>query len=460
MGVSCPSLLISGFLFILPLTRPDPCVILSEVALDIRRIFGAHHKTAISLLSLIIFSMSTRKLYWQNPYRKTFTARVMQRLNGEHAGVILNRTLFYPTGGGQPHDKGVLNGVSVLDVTSDDAGNIIHWLESPLPDGLEEVSGEIDWARRYDHMQQHSGQHLLSASFQDNLYRPTIGFHLSENSATIDLPGPPPDDDAVTRVLAFVQQAISDARPITVHIYSLREAIHLPLRKPPSVEGPIRVVEIEGLDWSACGGTHVRNTSEIGHLVITRLERRGDQTRVHFQSGGRAFRDHLQRIAVTMKLGAALTTGIQDLPAAVERMQEQVQQNQKALHRAKNLIVQAEARRLIAEAPRTGGIDIVYHIVESDDSKEMKQLSQALMTFPNVVALLGWAGEGGVRWIASRSSNVPLDMLECLAELKKTFAVRGGGSSELIQGTAKDEETMLRVLHLLQAFAFDLPISD
>ena len=404
--------------------------------------------------------MPTRKLYWQDPYRTTFTARVAQRLDGERPGVILNRTIFYATGGGQPHDTGLLGGVRVVDVTSDDVGTIIHWLEKPLPEDADEVSGEIDWPRRYDHMQQHSGQHLLSAAFQDILYRPTIGFHLSANTVTIDLPGPPPDDGAVSRVLDFVQSAIAEARPITARELPLTEAIRLPLRKPPSVDGPIRVVEIQGLDWSACGGAHVRDTSEIGHLVITRMERRGDQTRVYFLAGGRAYADHLQRIRITRELSASLTTGVEDLPAAIGRMQEQVQQSQKALRQAQERIIRAEAQRLIAEAPHSAGVDIVYHIMESGDPKALNQLSQALISFPNVVAMLGWLGEGRPRWIAGRSENVPLDMLESLTELKETFGVRGGGSPELIQGVAPDGETLHKVLHLLQAFAFDLPDVD
>ncbi len=404
--------------------------------------------------------MPTRKLYWQDPYRTTFTARVERRLNGDRPGVILNRTVFYPTGGGQPHDTGLLGGVRVIDVSSDDDGNIIHWLEAPLPEDADEVSGAIDWARRYDHMQQHSGQHLLSAAFQDILYRPTIGFHLSHNTVTIDLPGPPPDDEAVNRVLAFVQNAIAEARPITAREHPLAEAIRLPLRKPPTVDGPIRVVEIQGLDWSACGGAHVRNTSEIWHLVITRLERRGDQTRVYFLAGGRANADHLQRLGVTRALSAMLTTGVDDLPAAIVRLQEQVQQSQKALRQARELLTQAEARRLIAEAPHSGGVDIVLHIVETDDAKELGRLLQALIAVPNVVALLGWTGDGRPRWAAGRSSNVPLDLLESLAEVKATYDVQGGGSSQMIQGAAADEETLHRVLHLLQAFAFDLPDID
>ena len=404
--------------------------------------------------------MPTRKLYWQDPYRSTFTARVVQRLNGERPGAILNRTIFYPTGGGQPHDTGLLGGVRVIDVSSDDDGNITHWLEAPLPEDADEVSGEIDWARRYDHMQQHSGQHLLSAAFQDILYRPTIGFHLSDNTVTIDLPGPPPDDEAVNRVLAFVQNAIAGARPITAREYPLTEAIRLPLRKPPTVDGPIRVVEIQGLDWSACGGTHVRNTSEIGHLVITRLERRGDQTRVYFLAGGRANADHLQRLRITRELSAMLTTGVDDLPSAIVRLQEQVQQSQKALRQARELLTQAEARRLIAEAPHSGGVDIVLHILETDDAKELSRLLQALIAVPNVVALLGWTGGGRPRWAAGRSSNVPLDLLESLAEVKATYDVQGGGSSQMIQGAAANEETLHRVLHLLQAFAFDLPDID
>ena len=405
--------------------------------------------------------MSTRKLYWQDPYRTSFTARVVDhRLEGERPGVILNRTIFYPTGGGQPHDTGLLGGLRVLDVTSDDAGNIIHWLESPLPEDVDEVSGEIDWARRYDHMQQHTGQHLLSAAFQDILYRPTIGFHLSEKTVTIDLPGPPPDDEALSRVLDFVQSAIARALPVTAREYPLTEALRLPLRKPPTVEGPVRVVEIAGLDWSACGGTHVRNTSEIGHLVVTRMERRGDQTRVYFLAGGRAYADHLQRIRITRDLSALLTTGVEELPDAIGRLQEQVQQNQKALRQAQELVTQAEAGRLIAEAPRTGGVDIVYHVVESEDAKELNRLIRALISVPNVVALLGWTGDGTTRWAAGRSANVPLDMLESLEEVKDVFGVPGGGSSELIQGSAADEETLHKVLHLLQAFAFDLPDID
>ncbi len=404
--------------------------------------------------------MPTRKLFWQDPYRTTFTARIVQRLNGERPGVILNRTIFYPTGGGQPHDTGLLGGVRVLDVTSDDDGNIIHWLEAPLPGDADEVAGEIDWARRLDHMQQHSGQHLLSAAFQDILYRPTIGFHLSENTVTIDLPGPPPDDEAVNRVLDFVQTAIAEARPITARELPLEEAIRLPLRKSPSVDGPIRVVSIQGLDWSACGGTHVRNTAEIGHLVITRMERRGDQTRVYFLAGGRAYADHLQRIRITRELSALLTTGVEDLPAAIGRMQEQVQQSQKSLRQARDLLTQAEARRLIAEAPHSGGVDIVYHIVEAEDAKELNRLIRELIAVPGVVALLGWANGGKARWVAGRSANVPLDMLESLEEVKDAFGVQGGGSPELIQGAADDEDTMLKVLHLLQAFAFDLQDID
>ena len=402
---------------------------------------------------------STTKLYWQDPYRTAFTARVLHRLEVDgRPGAVLNRTCFYPTGGGQPHDTGVLAGIPVVDVTSDEAGRIIHWLQAPLPAEMDEAHGEIDWARRFDFMQQHSGQHLLSAAFQDQLYRPTIGFHLSENSVTIDLPGPPPDDEAIGRVLDYVHTAIAEARPVTARLYSLAEAIRLPLRKPPRVDGLVRVVEIQGLDWSACGGTHLRNTAEIGHLVITRMERRGDQTRVHFLAGGRAVRDHLERIHITRELTARLSTGLDDLPATIERLQEQVKQSQRTVRQARELLTRAEAQRLIAEAPHTGGVDVVYHILESDELWDMESLLKTLISFPNVVAVLGSGDQERPRWIAGRSQNVPLDMLDNLAELKETFAgVQGGGTHDLIQGVAPDFDTLTKALHLLQAFAFDLP---
>ncbi len=388
-------------------------------------------------------ALPTQKLYWQDPYRKTFVARVVQRLeqNGQ-PGVILNRTCFYPTGGGQPHDTGVIEGIPVVDVTLGDDGQIRHWLASPLPEDLDEVHGEIDWDRRFDFMQQHSGQHVLSAAFQDVLYRPTIGFHLSENSVTIDLPGPPPDEAAVNQVLDVVQRIIAEARPITWKEYPLEEALRLPLRKPPRVAGPIRVVEIQGVDWSACGGTHVRNTAEIGHLVITRLERRGDQTRVHFMAGGRAYRDHLARIAITRDLMARLSTQLDDLPAAVDRLLTQVKESQRTVRQARELLTRAEAQRLIAEAPQTGGVDVVYHIMDEDTPWSMDELMKMLLSFPSVVALIGRMEKGRPRWMAGRSHNVPMDMLENLAEVQETFDVKGGGSTDLIQGVAPDFDTL------------------
>ncbi len=400
----------------------------------------------------------THKLYWQDPYRTQFTARVVARVEEDHRpGVILNRTCFYPTSGGQPHDTGVLAQIPVVDVTEAPSGRIIHWLAAPLPEDLEEVHGEIDWARRFDFMQQHSGQHLLSAAFQELLYRPTIGFHLTETSLTIDLPGPPPEAEAVEQVLDWVQGVVQQALPITARLYPLEEAIRLPLRKPPRVSGPVRVVEIQGVDWSACGGTHVRQTSEIGHVVITRLERRGDQTRVHFLAGGRAARDHRQRIHVTQQLTAQLSTHLQDLPQAITRLQAQVKESHRAVRQARELLTRAEAQRLIAEAPRTGGVDVVYHLLEPDTMWSMEELMKALISFPSVVALMGAMEKGRARWMAGRSANVPMDMLENLSELKETFDVQGGGAPDLIQGVAPDFDTLEKALHLLQAFAFDLP---
>ena len=221
----------------------------------------------------------TRKLYWADPYRRQFTARVLARHPGPRPSLALNRTLFYPEGGGQPHDLGQLGGAQVLAVNSEQ--DLIHHYVDHLPTA-DEVSGEIDWPRRWDHMQQHSGQHLLSAACLDLLDRPTIGFHLSPDSVTIDLPGSPPPAAALDQVLDFTQAIIAENRPITSAIYPAEAIPSLPLRKPPTVYGPVRVVEIADIDWSACGGTHVAATAAIGSVIITRVERRGADTRIHF----------------------------------------------------------------------------------------------------------------------------------------------------------------------------------
>jgi len=386
---------------------------------------------------------STRKLFWIDPYRQRFTAQVLERQEGDQPSIVLNRTLFYPTGGGQPHDSGRLGDARVLDVEQED-GRIQHFVDR-MPLDNEEISGEIDWPRRLDHMQQHSGQHLLSAAFLDLLGRPTVGFHLSADSVTIDIPGAAPSTTELDQVLAFTQSVITEDRPVTSVVLRASKATQLPLRKAPTVTGPVRVVEIENIDWSACGGTHVRSTAAIGSVVITRLERRSDQTRVHFLCGERALADYRQRLAVTQTLSDTLTTGLPELPAAVSRLQEELKSSQRSLHKAKAQRAETEAEQLWHSAPQINDTRLIRHILNGNDPKALNPLLRRLTDHPNTIAVLGHSGRSP-RWATARSASLTLDLKQVLSSLLAIPGVQGGGNPQLIQGGAPDAATLEAVL--------------
>ena len=313
---------------------------------------------------------------------------------------------------------------------------------------MQEITGEIDWPRRWDHMQQHSGQHLLSAAFLDLLGRPTVGFHLSADSVTIDIPGAPPTAAELDRASVFTQTIISEDRPIKSTVLPASEAAKLPLRKTPTVVGPVRVLEIDGIDWSACGGTHVRSTAAIGSIAITRLERRGEQTRVHFLCGERAQADHQQRLAVTQTLGDSLTTGLAELPAAVTRLQEELRSSQRILRKAKSKLAAAEATQLWLDAPQFNEIRLVRHTLTGDDPKALNQLLGSLTEHPDSIAVLGWSGQRP-RWAAGRSAALSLDLQQLLPTIRSIPGVRGGGSPHFIQGGAPDTSTLETILDAL-----------
>lgn len=367
---------------------------------------------------------------------------MLARQEGERPALILNRTLFYPTGGGQPCDEGRLGGATVVGVEQEDG--LIHHFVDHLPDPADEIAGEIDWPRRWDHMQQHSGQHLLSAAFIVRLDRPTLSFHLSPDTVTIDLPGPPPAAAAIDDVLAHANAIIAADRPIHSYVVAPAEAARLPLRKAPAVEGPVRVVEIEGVDWSACGGTHVRSTAAIGHLAIIRLERRGDATRVYFAAGGRAQSDHLRRLNITQALAEQFSAGIDDLPALVGRLRHELDQAQKALRQAQNQLVAAEAARLWVQAPVQNGARLIHCQLGPDSGLDMRRLLAAALALGGCLGVIGQTEAGSARWAAGRAAEYDLDLRRLLPLLSSLPGVRGGGSPDFIQGSV--DPTVLPLL--------------
>ena len=373
----------------------------------------------------------TERLYYQEPERRTFDAivtRVLER-DGRPA-VHLDRTAFYPTSGGQPFDTGRLGEVDVVE-TIDEDDDIVHVLSAPLADRAA-VRGDIDWARRFDHMQQHTGQHVLSAAFDRLFDNRTMSFHMGADTSTIDL-AREMNGDEVERAVDEANRVVWGDRPITIRTVSPEEAAQLPLRKEPVRSGPLRLIEVADFDLSACGGTHVARTGEIGVIVVSALERFRGGSRVTFACGGRALRAfRLQRDAIAGSI-RHLSVAPSDLPATIERLQQDLKQSRKDMARVQQSLAVHEALRLLGDATSIGGVRVVAQALEGWDAAGLRAIATALTAHQGVAAVLLSATQPAAAAVA-RSADVALDANALLRTLMATFGGRGGGKADLAQG--------------------------
>ncbi len=400
----------------------------------------------------------TEKLYYRDPFLRTFQAEVVEQQGHR---LRLDRTAFYPTGGGQPCDTGTLNGIPVLDVEKGEEGEIWHTLAEPLELEASLVHGEINWARRFDHMQQHSGQHLLSAAFHRLFGGETIGFHLGERVVTIDLDLPRLSWEAATRVEDEVNRIIWEDRPIEARFVDEATLATLQLRRAPKVTGPIRVVAIEGYDVTPCGGTHVLRTGQIGLLKITAIERYKGGVRVSFLCGGRALRYYRHLQELMRQATATLTLGADELPAAVERLRDENRALQRELRRLRLEELEREAPRLWEAAPTLAGVKVISGHREGDDLDTLRRLAAILRQQPRTLLLLATTEAKGCRYLCARSDDLPLDAAALLKAATAPLGGRGGGSATLAQGGGPSqppqsinsafEEAIRRALHTLES---------
>jgi len=392
----------------------------------------------------------TERLYFIDPYLRGFSAQVIARKEVSsdppirRSAVALDRTAFYPEGGGQPADRGLLNEVRVIDVQSDDEGTVWHTLDGKLDDDM--VHGQVDWPRRFDHMQQHHGQHLLSAAFEELFRLKTVSFHLGPDSATIDLAGDPGDAELLAAE-SRTNEVIWEDRPVDARFVTPEELAKLPLRKPPAVTGAIRVVSVPEFDYSACGGTHPKSTGAVGLLHIRRRERRGQDTRVEFVCGGRVLRDLRHRGGVLTRLGAAFTAGVDDLEAAVERLREDHDATRRRLAVATEKLLQFEAVALAdAAAGRPVGV------VRDDLTLDEGRLLARLVAERGVPAIIGIAGSKAQVVISRPPSAFEPDCGKVLREVLAKFGGKGGGQPQGAQGGVPDPSRLPEVVAALVSY--------
>lgn len=389
----------------------------------------------------------TKKLYHDDAYRQEFQAQVLERVTvGNKLGLILDKTCFYPTSGGQPHDQGTLNGVLVSDVFErEDDGAVVHVVDGEVEGPAlspsislrvnkgETVYGQIDWERRFDHMQQHTGQHILSQAFLQLLDAETVGFHLGAEVSTIDVDKAPLETAQLDRVEELANTIVFADRPVRTYFADQDRMEDLTLRKQPMVTGPVRIVEIEGFDFSPCGGTHVKAAGEVGPIVITKSERRGSETRVEFLCGGRALTDYRRQRRIVSELANQFSVGDWELVEAVNRLAEEAKRYRKELNVAQNQLLDYEAARLWAEAEERGDLRIVRAILSEGDGETLKGLAQRLAKKEDCVALLGLKGDRALLAFA-RSANLPYDMSALLKGACQIIGGGGGGRPYMAQG--------------------------
>lgn len=379
---------------------------------------------------------ATERLYYTDAYRRTFLAGVLALVPspGGRTGVVLDRTAFYPTSGGQPHDTGVLAAIPVVDVL--DAGeHVIHVLEpGSAPPGIGvEVEAAIDWDRRFDHMQQHTAQHLVSAAFLRTIGAETVSVHLGDSS-TIDFDREILSREDALAVEEAVAAAVYDNRPVTVRFVDAGEAESLGLRRPPARSGPLRIVEIEGLDRSACGGTHVRATGELGPVLLRRWERAKGRLRVEFLAGYRALRDYRRKHVLVSEWSGRLTVGDRELSEALDRLVARAGECERALAASRRRLLVYEAAERLAEAPPAAGPKVLRLEFPQRDPDEVRLLLRELTARESCVVLVGIVETGRLYFV--RSPGVDADMAAVLRHAVQSAGGRGGGSAEAAQGTA------------------------
>lgn len=395
-----------------------------------------------------------QKLYYNDAYQQSFIAQILKQDRDTEGNlyVTLTETAFYPTGGGQPHDTGTLNTISVTNVEEVD-GEIRHFIAEELH--TKEVTGQIDWQRRFDHMQQHTAQHILSAAFWDHFNIPTIGFHLGKESVTIDLDTPSLSSEIADHALQIANQIVFENHPIHIQWMNLEEAKQLPLRKEPTMTENIRVVMIENYDYNGCGGTHPRYTSEVGPIHITGWERNKGGIRLSFVAGWRALQLMSSHQQIMKDISNQLNSSEKDIPNKVKQLLTSNKENEKALQTMKEKILFIEANDLLQHAKETHVGALVSACFTERSIQEIAKLS-AMITEQNEQSITFFVTQNGqnLQCILTCGKEVAANMNTILKSALPTIEGKGGGNPKSARGGGKailtGEEFLGQLIHSLQ----------
>ncbi len=383
-----------------------------------------------------MMKQETKRLYYENPYQLEFEAVVVERITiEEKPALVLDQTCFYPESGGQPDDKGVINGINVLRVLEGDE-KIIHVLEKDI--SSDRVKGKVDWQRRFDHMQQHSGQHILSQSFYELFKAETLSFHLGESVSTVEIDLRKADDEEVERVERRTNEIIFEDREIKTYFVPEERIENIPLRKPPQKKGEIRVVEVSGFDYSACGGTHVRRAGEIGLIKILGWERIRNNLRFEFVCGRRAVEDYAQKNKMMRQLSSRFTVPEKEILASVEKTFLDLKSQRKRIRKLEEEVVRYEAQDFVRQAKEK----IIRKLFQDKTAEQMKFLALNIIRQGDFIVLFGLKEEKRAHLVFARSENINIDLRELLPLVSPLIRGKGGGQPSLVEIASESAENL------------------
>lgn len=398
----------------------------------------------------------TNRLYYQDSFLYNFDAEIRSVQDTPRPAIILDRTAFYPAGGGQLHDTGWLTaendttGFRITEVADTENGRLLHYLEAPIKDVQPgtRVRGQIDAARRRDHMQQHSAQHVLSAAFVRLFNMPTVSFHMGDDYCSIDLDTPSLTQTQIESAERLANEIVLENRPVDIRFVTRAEAEKLGLRKlPPGERDQLRLIDIRDFDLCACGGTHVAHTGQIAGLLLRKSEKVRQGYRVEFVAGQRAVATARRDFSTLTEAAALFSSHIYDLPQQARKSLDEIKTLRKQREQSLEDLASAQAAALLAGTPETNGRKLIVHTFSDRDLAFLKLLAQRLTRqSPAVIALLA-TDSPQPALVFAQSAGQPHDMAALLKQTLAKIGGRGGGTKDLAQGGAATPEGLTAALN-------------
>jgi alanyl-tRNA synthetase len=389
---------------------------------------------------------STKRLYFDNPYQVEFKANVIGReIHEQKPALILDQTCFYPESGGQPADRGRINGVEVSDVL-ERGTHILHVLQSEVES--KKISGVIDWETRFDHMQQHSGQHILSQCFSTLRDAKTVSFHLGKRTSTVEIDLRDIKEEDVEKVEILANEIVFQDEEICTYITPEDMIEKVPLRKPPQKKGHIRVVQISDFDYSACGGTHPKKTGEIGLIKILKWERIRNNLRFEFVCGRRALVDYGMKNRIIREVAVRFNVGEGDLIGSIDKMILDLKYQRKRLRRAQEKILEIEAQEMTKDAKG----DVIKKIFTDRPPDEVRFLALTLIRSGDYTVLFGTKFQNRVHVFLASAENLKKDMRELIPLVSPLIDGKGGGRPTLVEIAGQKAEGLELALEKVSEF--------